>query len=85
MSTARDKAAALLNDRLDAIDTLANTHAREQQLREQLRDAEAETAAAWAAANSIGWSDKELTKLGFKRPVAKRTRRPKNVPVHEGA
>lgn len=82
-----DAAAAatrLLDDRVDAIRTLAAARQARNDARAQLDEQERADAAAFAAARRAGWTPEELRKVGFDepdrktpgRPAGSRTRRP---------
>lgn len=75
-----DRAKRLQEDRLEAVRQVATARQHVTQVRakyeEELRAAEQDDAAAYAAARAAGWSVSELKKIGYAEPAAPaRTRR----------
>ena len=75
----RTKAREMLAHRLEVIDNLTGATQRENQLRQQLSEAQAATAGAWTKAAESGWSARELRQLGFTQPPTRRGGRPKGA------
>ncbi len=78
---AAEAAQRLLNDRVDAVRTLAKARQQRIDARAQLDEAERADAIAYAAAQRAGWSTDELRKVGFEEPGRKAPGRPRRVRV----
>jgi flagellar biosynthesis/type III secretory pathway protein FliH len=76
---AAEAAQRLLNDRVDAVRTLAKARQQRLDARAQLDEAERADAMAYAAAQRAGWSTDELRKVGFEEPERKAPGRPRRA------
>ncbi len=74
---AAEAAQRLLNERVDAIRSLAKARQERNDARAQLDDAERADAAAYTAAQRAGWSAEDLRKVGFDEPERKLPGRPR--------
>lgn len=72
MNSLKERAQALLEGRLTALEGLENARQRAEQARHELRDAEAAITSAWNHATDAGWTPAELKKLGVNQPTTAR-------------
>ena len=77
--TVEDAARALLDHRIAAVRDLAITRQARNDKRAELEDAERADAAAYAAAQRVGWTTDELRKVGLDEPDRKAPGRPRRT------
>lgn len=65
---------ALLNERVEAVNSLLQSAATSAQLRQQADDAERETARLYQAAIRQGWTADELKRVGITDPIGAATK-----------
>ncbi len=78
-------ARALLDDKIGAVRDLAVSRQAVADRRAQLDEAERVDAAAYAAAQRVGWTPDELKKVGLNAPTRKAPGRPRRAQVGEKA
>jgi len=78
-AAAETAARKVLDTRIAAIRTLAETRANLTRARTALADAEKTDTATWAATLRAGWSDAELRRVGFEPPTRRGPGRPRTT------
>ncbi|MGH3382303.1 MAG: hypothetical protein ACRDP6_47005 [Actinoallomurus sp.] len=73
-------ARALLDDRMTVITSLASTKKRLKDAQDVVAEIEREYGSEFVAAQRMGWTDEELSRLGFAEP----RRRPAGRPARSG-
>lgn len=79
VAAAETAARKVLDSRIAAVRTLAETRAALTRARQVLADAEKADTATWAATLRAGWSDAELRRVGFEAPTRRGPGRPRTT------
>ena len=79
VAAAETAARKVLDSRVAAVRTLAETRANLTRARTALAEAERADTATWAATIRAGWSDSELRRVGFEPPTRRGPGRPRTT------